>query len=184
MSKARQARAADAREIGRIEVDTWRETYAGMVPDRVLIGMSVNRQAALWTHELRRGAGDVRVIEDRRGNLVGFGQCGAQRNGSLPYHGEIYTLYVSPDAQGRGIGRQLLLSLFGRLIERGWTSALVWVVEANPSRFFYERMGGKLAARRTVPVGGQPVDTLGYAWEDLPAVIARLASRAGHKTPR
>ena len=35
MTVIRPARAADAAAIGRIHVETWRDTYAGMLPDRV-----------------------------------------------------------------------------------------------------------------------------------------------------
>src|SRR5665213_1554517 len=37
MSVVRQARLEDAQAIARIEIETWRATYAGMLPDRVLL---------------------------------------------------------------------------------------------------------------------------------------------------
>jgi ribosomal protein S18 acetylase RimI-like enzyme len=180
MSAIRQARLADARVIGRIEVETWRSTYAGMLPDRVLLAMSEDRQTASWAGFLRHRPGDVFVaLQDAKG-IVGFGNCGPQRDGAFGFAGEVYTLYVAPDAQGRGIGRQLLLALFARLIHCGHRSALVWVVRANPSRFFYERLGGKLVLHRPMPVGGEPVEAVAYGWKDLRAVLDREArSRAG-----
>jgi hypothetical protein len=50
-------------------------------------------------------------------------------------------------------------------------SCLIWVVSANPSRFFYERLGGKPALQRKTAVSGGAVDTLGYGWSDLPALL-------------
>ena len=44
MDVVRPARLEDARAIARIEVETWRSTYAGMLPDRVLLNMSERRQ--------------------------------------------------------------------------------------------------------------------------------------------
>lgn len=181
MSVIRQARLGDARVIGRIEVETWRATYAGMLPDRVLLGMSEQRQAASWAGFLRHRPGDVFVAEadGADGRLLGFGNCGKQRDPAFAFDGEIYTLYVLPDAQGGGLGRQLLLALFARLVDSGHRSALVWVVRANPARFFYERLGGKLTVHRPIPVGGRPVDSSGYGWSDLSAVLEREArSRA------
>jgi len=99
--------------------------------------------------------------------------CGAQRDSGLDYEGEIYTLYVLPDAQGQGAGRALVLALFSRLVATGHGSALVWVVRANPARFFYERLGGKQVMHRPIPVGGQPVDALAYGWRDLASVLSR-----------
>jgi ribosomal protein S18 acetylase RimI-like enzyme len=181
MVTIRQARLGDARAIGRIEVETWRSAYAGMLPDRVLLGMSEQRQTASWAGFLRHRPGDVFVAESEGAevSLLGFGNCGPQRQHAFGFGGEVYTLYVTPEAQGFGLGRQLLLALFTRLVHCGHRSALVWVVRANPARFFYERLGGKLALHRPIPVGGEPVEAVGYGWRDLRALLDREArSRA------
>ena len=41
--KVREALSADAEEIARVHVDTWRDTYAGIRPDHVLLRMSTDR---------------------------------------------------------------------------------------------------------------------------------------------
>jgi ribosomal protein S18 acetylase RimI-like enzyme len=179
MPAVRQARIEDAGAIARIEVETWRTTYAGVLPDRVLLGMSERRQVASWTHFLHQRAADVRVAEEARAGIVGFGSCGVQRDHAVDYAGEVYTLYVAPDRQGQGLGRHLLLSLFGRLVASGHRSALVWVLRANPARFFYERLGGRQVLHKPIPVGGEPVEAAAYGWPDLAAVIARHA-RSGN----
>jgi ribosomal protein S18 acetylase RimI-like enzyme len=171
MSAVRQARLQDARAIGRIEVETWRATYAGMLSERTLLGMTVERQTAYWAGFLRHRAGDVRVAEGDGGTIVGFGNCGPQRDARLGHTGEVYTLYVAPDAQGGGLGRELLLALFSRLVDCGHRSALVWVVRANPSRFFYERLGGRLVLQKSVTVGSEAVPALGFGWPDLRAAL-------------
>ncbi len=172
MSRIRQARAGDAQSIALVELETWRATYAGILADDVLLTMSVERLARRWSHHIRGAPGSVLVYEEERKRLLGFGHCGRQRDGTLGYEGEIYMLYVLPDAQGMDIGRKLLLALFERLVQQRLRSALVWVVRANPSRFFYERMGGRLVLQRQIPVGGQPVEAVGYGWADLPALLA------------
>jgi ribosomal protein S18 acetylase RimI-like enzyme len=175
MGLVRPARLGDAEAIARIEIETWRTTYAGMLPDRVLLGMSERRQIGSWASFLRHRPEDVRIAATAKGALVGFGNCGAQRDAAVDYSGEVYTLYVLPDAQGQGSGRQILLALFQRLIETGYSSGLVWVVRANPARFFYERLGGRQVMHRPIPVGGQPVDAIAYGWRDLAALIGRHA---------
>lgn len=182
MRTIRQARLGDARAIGRVELETWRATYAGMLPDRVLLGMSLERHTANWAGCLRHRPGDVWVAQQEGHGLVGFGHCGPQRDGALAFAGEVYTLYVAPDAQNKGAGRELLLALFGRLVDCGHRSALVWVVRANPSRFFYERLGGRIAMIRPVPVGGTPVEAIGYGWKDLPAALAGHVQSRGRFT--
>lgn len=177
LARVRAARIEDVPAIARIEVETWRATYAGMLPDRVLLGMSVERQTGSWTGLVRYRPGDVvvaeRVAEGGARALVGFGHCGPQRDPALPYAGEIYTLYVALEAQNQGVGRQLLVGLFARLADKERASALIWVIRANPSRFFYERQGGKLVLTRNIRVGGAPVDAVAYGWLDFTAAIGR-----------
>jgi len=175
MSVIRPARIADAEQIANVEIETWRTTYAGMLPDRVLLNMSPRRQIAAWVGFLRHRPDDARIAQSAKGAVIGFGNCGRQRDSTFDYGGEIYTLYVLPDAQGQGMGRQLLLALFARLVATGHASALAWVVRANPARYFYERLGGKQIMHRPIPVGGQPVDAIAYGWRDLAAVLGRHA---------
>jgi ribosomal protein S18 acetylase RimI-like enzyme len=165
--RIRQAEPADIDAIARIEVETWRATYAGMLPDRVLVGMSEQRQRAAWSGLVRYRPGDVIVGEEPGLGVVGFGNCGAQRDPSLPYAGEVFTLYVTPDAQNGGVGRQLLDALFERLRGSGKNSALIWVIRANPSRYFYQRAGGKFVLTRRIRVGGETVEAVAYGWPDL-----------------
>jgi GNAT superfamily N-acetyltransferase len=174
MSGIRQGRLRDAEAIGRIEVETWRSTYPGMLADRVLLDMSPTRRAAFWAHLLRACPGEVWVWEDDRTGLQGFGHCSRERD-SYGYDGEITMLYVLPDAQGEGIGRELLLTLLARLADLGCASAIVWVLRDNPARFFYEHLGAKLVLQRRIPVGGQAVETLGYGWKRLTALLDQRA---------
>lgn len=167
MAGIRQARNGDAAAIAAIEVETWRSTYAGILADQTLVGMSAERKAREWGHELRHALRGVWVWEDEDFGLLGFGHCGRQRMPALAYEGEITMLYVLPDAQGQGIGRQLLLTMFDDLQSRGMRSALVWVLAANPARFFYGHMGGKIALHRRIIVGNCQVEALGYGWRDL-----------------
>jgi ribosomal protein S18 acetylase RimI-like enzyme len=171
MVRIREALIGDAGDIARIDIETWRAAYAGILPEKLLVDMSSTQRTRLWTSVLARTPGDVIVATDRRGQVVGFGSCGDRRDGPTHFAGEIFTLYVGLDAQGQGVGRQLLLALFTRLARRSQRSAVVWVLRENPARFFYERMGGKLASQRRIHVGGAPVEAVAYGWTDLLAVI-------------
>ncbi len=175
MGAIRIARPEDAKAIARIEVETWRSTYAGMLPDRVLVNMSERRQTASWASFLRHRPEDVSVATATNGTIQGFGNCGTQRDSTIRFAGEVYTLYVAPDRQSQGLGRSILMSLFQRLVDTGHATALVWVVRANPARFFYERLGGQQIMHRPIPVGGQQVEAVAYGWRDLGAVLAGTA---------
>jgi ribosomal protein S18 acetylase RimI-like enzyme len=171
----RPARPADAAAIARLDVETWRATYAGVLSAPYLVGLSERRREAGWRHAIAAEPRDVRVAVDAEGSILGFGSCGPNR-GDRRFEGEVFTLYVAPDWQNRGIGRRLLVALFRRLVAAGRNSALIWVLRDNPSRFFYERLGGRQAIGRALPFGGGTVPALGYGWPDLPAFLAAAAS--------
>lgn len=166
MSGLRRARPGDGRSIGAVEVETWQATYPGMLADRVLLGMSPAAHGCRWERQLANGPEGVWVWEGD-GGVQGFVYGGPQRNRALEYDAEIYELYVHPDAQGRGIGRRLIRAAFAEFVRAGRRSALVWVLEGNPARFFYQRLGARPVLRKEIVMGRQAVDTLGYGWNDL-----------------
>ncbi len=190
MLTIREARRTDAAGIARVHVDSWRSAYPGLVPDTVLVSMSQQRHQDQWVHALNHPrARHAALVADitaeaspGRGpaaaTLVGFGSCGPGRGAPFALAGEIYTLYVQPDYQDLGIGRALLHGLFDCLLARDMDSALVWVLADNPSRFFYESMGGRRVAERDERLWGTVLAEAAYGWPDL------RAARTGHHAQR
>lgn len=174
----REATPMDSEAIGRIHVETWQATYAGMLDP----GYLARLDAGTWATRWRESIGRLRAGTARRGKVlvvtapgqgaIGFGSCGRARSHTLPYDGEIETLYIHPDWQGQGLGRELLVALFEELSAAGFLSALVWVVAANPSRFFYEAMGGERLAEKNEPFAGRPAPQIAYGWDDLATWLA------------
>jgi ribosomal protein S18 acetylase RimI-like enzyme len=171
----RPAQPGDARDIARLDVETWRAAYAGLLSPGYLVGLSERRREAGWRSVILHEPRDVRVAVDAGGAILGFGSCGPSR-GARGFAGEIFTLYVAPDWHNAGIGRRLLTALFRRLVAAGRNSAILWVLRDNPSRFFYERLGGRQVSRRTLMVGGTAIEALAYGWPDLPAFLAAASS--------
>jgi ribosomal protein S18 acetylase RimI-like enzyme len=171
----RASRLEDAGPIARLDVEPWRATYAGILATPYLVGLSPERRAMGWANVIRREPRDVRVAVTGDGEIVGFGSCGKCR-GEPGFTSEVFTLYVAPDWQNQGIGRRLLLAMFARLVSEGHSSAVIWVLRENPSRFFYQRLGGKEVRRKLLPFNGTQVAASGYGWRDLPKF---LSTRAG-----
>jgi len=165
----RAAEPEDSAAIGRVHVDAWRSAYAGLIPDEVLVGMSQRNQAVQWARILARPRprDAVFVGVDESDGLVGFGNCGPVRSQGTPGEGEVYTLYVDPDHQGAGIGSALLKVLLETLADAGMPSAIVWVLTLNPSRYFYEAMGGQRFAERDERLWGTILRETGYVWTQI-----------------
>ena len=178
----RPARASDARPIARLDVETWRTTYAGLLSASYLVGLSERRREAGWRAVILREPRDVRIAVDAGGIIRGFGSCGPNR-GDRFFAGEVFTLYVAPDWQNQGIGRRLVIALFRRLVTTGRRSAIVWVLRDNPARFFYERLGARQVSHRPLPVGGASVEAIAYGWRDLPGFLAAVSSEDREPEP-
>jgi ribosomal protein S18 acetylase RimI-like enzyme len=160
-------------------VAVWRSTYAGLVPDEVLQDLSVERRQTMWTDILTAHADilPALVAEESGIGICGFGNCGTLRGDPVPgFDGEFKTLYLLPAYQRRGIGRGLFCRSATLLAERGYGSAIAWVLAGNPAFAFYEAMGGKVCAQRADEVFGAAVQEIGYGWTDLLALARRATA--------
>jgi ribosomal protein S18 acetylase RimI-like enzyme len=177
----RRGTPKDAAAIGRVHVETWRSAYAGLLPDAMLARMSDVRQTAWWSRALgdpaeQRG---IFVADDEEMGVVGFGSCGAVReipeglDGTEQRVGEVFTLYVESDFQDQGLGRRLLDAMFRQLHADGFDTAILWMLAANPTRFFYEGLGGAVVGHRIDRMSGTEVEEVAYAWRDLEAPLIR-----------
>lgn len=178
----RQARPGDARGIARLDVETWRTTYAGILTTQFLVGLSERRRELGWATLIEREPRDVRVAVDGDGTILGFGSCGRNR-ADREFAGEVFTLYVAPDAQNQGIGRGLLFALFERLVAQGCLSAIIWVLRENPARFFYQRLEGRVVRHKHYVMGGKRIEAAGFAWRDLPRYLETAAKASDTPEP-
>ena len=175
----REATAMDGRGIARIQIETWRASYAGILPKEYLIDLSLDARGAWWREAIGRKREEEIFVAELPGGgphgdpLIGFGSCGRARHKRSGPQGEVYTLYVDLDWQNQGIGRRLLTRLFEELVARGCSSALIQVLAANPSRYFYEAMGGEPVGEGHEHFAGVKLAVLAYGWRDLQEWLAR-----------
>ncbi len=172
----REATPADAGSIARVHIDSWRTTYAGIVPAEYLAGFSYQRRELRWYETLTadQDATSMFVAEasifvaEEGGNVVGFATGGPERDGDMTYRGELYAIYLLEEHQNRGLGRQLVSAVTRRLLADGFSSMLVWVLEDNQgARRFYELLGGEQVGRKTVTIGGRDLVEVSYGWKDI-----------------
>lgn len=170
----RLADVADAAGIARVHVDTWRTTYRGIVPDEFLAGLShAQRQAAWERHLAEPSALQCVYVAENDGEVVGFANGGPERSNDPIYRGELYAIYILEPWQHHGIGKAFVMEIARWLVDHGCTSMLVWVLAQNPSRRFYEALGGTYVRNRTITIGGAPLEEVAYGWKDLGTALTR-----------
>ena len=195
MIAIRRARPGDAPAIAAVHVAAWHSAYPGLLPDAFLAGLSARRKAAEYERTIRDGgvfvaaaagvpriAGFVTVGRARRvtpwgtvsrpDGAPGEGAAAAQPLGE----GEVETLYVLDDWRDRGLGRRLIGAGAAHLAELGCRSAFCWVLRDNPSRWFYERIGGRAVMADNVLVAGTSVPQVAYAWDPIERLVAAFSA--------
>lgn len=164
----RRARPDDAAAIGSVHVAAWRSAYAGILPDGYLARLSSVRQAWQYNADIRAGGGVF--VATGGGSVVGFATAGRARVKGIA-DGEVQTLYVLDDWRDRGIGRELLHTSAEYLKDKGCRSAFLWVLRANGSRWFYQRLGGRPGMHSETSVGGVTVPQTAYVWDPIEVML-------------
>jgi len=165
--KVRRAVLEDAESIGLVQVESWRKTYAGILPDAYLESLSIGESSAKWRQYLREGRMFVFVAEDAWG-IFGFVAGGAIRDPIEGYDAELYAIYLMPARQRRGVGQELALTLREALLMGSYSSMVVWVLEQNlPAVSFYQKLGGIQIAQKTIDIGGTMLPELAFGWPVL-----------------
>jgi ribosomal protein S18 acetylase RimI-like enzyme len=170
----RPATPNDAAGIAKVHIDSWRTSYAGIVPDDFLASMEYKERTSRWQSILTTYADrNYTCVAEVDGEIIGFASGGIQRDIGFPdYTGELYAIYLLQSVQGNGYGRQLFEVLVKDLIEHGHQSMLLWVLRDNrPARGFYEKMGGEYVSEKTFELGGKELVEVSYGWKDIRSLI-------------
>jgi GNAT superfamily N-acetyltransferase len=166
----RPATAADSNAIARVQVESWRTTYRGIVPDDFLANLSIEQREPRWRDILANASSQgsfAYLAEDSAGQAAGFATGGPERENDPAYPGELYALYLLETYQRKGLGRQLAALTAREHIRRGFNAMLVWVLADNPSRKFYERLGGRRLREKEITIGTVTLVEVAYGWPDL-----------------
>jgi ribosomal protein S18 acetylase RimI-like enzyme len=169
MMNIRKATIEDAKAIATVHVESWKTTYQGIVPSSYLAQLSVSEKEQLWQRGLNQPKHSIFVVEED-GKVCGFisgGKNRATQGKEAKYEGEIYAIYLLKEAQGKGYGTKLVKVLVDDFQREGIRSMVVWVLADNPSRRFYERLGGEKIAEEVVDIGGKKLTEWCYGWKSI-----------------
>lgn len=136
----RLADPLDAQALAEMHVAAWRRAYRGILPDDFLDNLSIQASVDRWHQKLAQPDRQVWVACEA-GPIVGFVSFGDSRDDDAlsPLTGEIYSLYVHPDAWRHGIGSALMAQALDDLRTLGYAEVTLWVLRANQrARAFYE----------------------------------------------
>lgn len=183
----RPAETSDAIGLARVQVETWRDAYVGVLPDAALVDLDEMRAAVRWTRVVSSLEEPERLsVADVDGDTIGFCHGGPGRRsvtlatGAGDRMAEVYALYVDPSYQGLGIGRALLGHVANGLESDGFEALTILTLESNRhAGRFYEALAGVPGDVVPSIVSGVPVDQIPYAWRDISVLVRRIETAEG-----
>ena len=163
----------DADSIAEVNIQSWRETYPGIMPAARLASLDQDRCAQNWKRNLQADVNPASVVlvAEMDSRIVGFVSGGANRRpgncstgASANCDCELMTLYLLQSFHRQGIGRSLFDAFRGKMRSQGYTSMVVWVAAKNPATLFYASMGGIRSDSRTEMIGDAELPELAYIY--------------------
>jgi ribosomal protein S18 acetylase RimI-like enzyme len=159
----RPATQDDIPGLARVHVQSWLETYSGLVPQEVLDAITLESRVKQWERTFNQPHGLFVALEHNE--IVGFASCGAAQD-FLQADGELFTLYLLNAFQHRGIGRALWNAVLEFAQVHKWESMVVWVLESNIlAQGFYKHQGCKFVDRRVEVLRGLKLPEVAYLFD-------------------
>lgn len=180
MPLVRLATPQDAQAIAHVHVQSWRTTYAGILPAQYLASLDEAQRAAQWQGWLTTGTPSF--VAELDGVVVGFVSGGLIREPLLDYDAELFAVYLLAGAQRRGLGTALVSELARALLAQGFQKMAVWVLAANPATHFYTARGATQLGtpdgnEKVVGIAGVPLRQVALGWPDLATLAEREVRR-------
>jgi GNAT superfamily N-acetyltransferase len=169
--EVRKADAGDCHALAAIQVDSYRTAYAGIFPPAYLARFDVDEQAQDWLELLASRPDDILLVAVAEGGqAVGYILARAEPDIYPDYDAEIIALHVRRSWQRKGAGYALFAAALAQLTEKECRRVMLWTLEKNPVRDWYERLGGQVIGRKNYEVDGWDVVEVAYGWADIKTV--------------
>ena len=157
-SGVRLARTSDVDGIAEVNVRSWRQRFAGTLPQEALDGLDARDLAMVWASSILNPPtpGHRLLVAVEEADVVGYAAIGpSQDPDAEPGTGELVALEVDPDRQREGHGSRLLAAAVDHARAGGLETLVAWcALDDEPRRAFLQSAGwGPDSAYRDVAVG-------------------------------
>lgn len=162
----RPARRSDLAQVAAVHVDSWRRSFAGIVPSAFLASMSVEKRLKAYSERSCDEEYTMLVAEHSIAGIIGFADFGTPK---LPgdFDSQIFSFYFLPEYQRKGLGERLFRHCVRRIVDSEGQSLCLDSLEVSPYRQFYEKMGGSVVGSDAHKLGDEDFETVIYGWDDI-----------------
>jgi GNAT superfamily N-acetyltransferase len=163
----REAGLADCAEVAKVHVRSWRESFAGLVPETVMERITIEKRTKAFLERFQSSSYKMYVAEVADRGIIGFADCGEPRSEIDDYQAELYAIFLLPEFQGSGVGRRLFALCVEAVVKSGKSSMYLLAFENSPYRSFYDKLGGVVIGKKQVEIEGTMFDAVVYGWDNL-----------------
>ncbi len=141
----REAVIEDAPAIARVNYLTWLHAYRGLIPESELDSLDLDFLTEQWNQNLTLANSRTSTFVVMNGeSLIAYSRFypSIDPDDDQDQVATVGSIYVNPDFQGRGVGRELMEVVLKAAKEHAFTEATLHVLAANKrAREFYENLG-------------------------------------------
>lgn len=161
----RRAEIKDAVAITEISVDTWKDTYKGLIDDNILSTRKVDeKRISKWIKNIQDVSAIVLVYEEDE--ILGYLWAGKARD-NHNIKNELYALYVKKNSQRMGVGA-LLLNEYKKIINQ--ENFYLYALKGNHKALsFYKKMGGEIFPKfnKKIEDNGNIMEELCFVFKEV-----------------
>lgn len=172
--KISRAKFEDARGIALVHVQSWRETYKGIINDKYLKNLVFARRAKRWQEMLSEPKANTWtfVSKNSNGKIIAFISGGISRDKQIrQFKGELFAIYILKKYQKNKIGYRLIKKLCLMLEKRNIHSMFVCVLKDNISKSFYTKYGAEFFKTKKLKIGEQKLVEEYYGWKNFKSFL-------------
>lgn len=138
----RKGTEKDAKGVIEVNTFTWLTTYKGLISNQILEKRieTMDKRVVRIIDEIKKYNNLYVALDNKK--VVGMMMYGKSRNTNYPDSGEIYAIYILDNYQGLGIGKKLFMLGIKELINLGFNSMILNVLDGNKAISFYQKYGG------------------------------------------
>ncbi len=140
----------DALNIASVHIQCWRETYHGIISDEYLNNLNVLERSKKWETILADPNQKV-FISSEWERIIWFATCWKSDEIKW-YDSSISSIYLLTNYEWMAIWRNLFHTCTNYLKSFWYKKMYVWVLESNPAKHFYRKMGGEFICKNEVEI--------------------------------
>lgn len=149
MVQIRRAKIGDEKALARIQTESWRAAFAGIVPAELLTQCtSLERAERMYARLLAERRGNGYILElDGKAHCIAW--LDAAKSEDLPGAAELRCIHSLPDNWRRGYGSRMMERVLADVKAAGYETIVLWVFVRNERAIrFYEAHGFTASGKR------------------------------------